>query len=405
MTRVSLSLLTFVGSLAVGLLALSGAEPGAKPGTKSLFVNPPLVSPDKHDRYSLWVPDGIFTDAEYARMVFYDKASVPQANQDWASRSGLLGWFGLEMNTSANRAEPTGHPDREFPWLTGGLDRSDNGWDFKAYIPPVDQQGRPVPIQGRWERLPRINGRSTGPQGTQYHQTTDDLPSMVGRYPVGAKVVEFLMVRGPDGHSHPCEVRVMTKVKSGDLFDVANNWEFRYHRAVRDRRHLLEVVGGHPYGAQLRQHYPKNLPRETLVNPHPVPVFRAESLVDDLPAASAEVVALVHGRRFEDVTGRPWVEGAQGGVGYAARGGPFPRGYQGNHFNGTNCASCHATALKHAGDLDLFRDWYRRVRGTDGVLSLPMVDPQWISRQDTRHNNGRDLWNRKLVQAGLLKPE
>ena len=85
----------------------------------------------------------------------------------------------------------------------------------------------------------------------------------------------------------------------------------------------------------------------------------------------------------------------------AARGGPFPEGFQGTHFSTTQCMQCHASALKHTDDFALFRDWYGRVRGTgDGLFSIPIADPSCFSGNGVLYE---PVLNRKLVQAGLLE--
>ncbi len=366
---------------------------------------PVFVTQIAHDNYLQFVPDGVLTKEELSRIVFYDTTTVPQANQDWASSSGLVGWFPISANISANRSEPFGNPNREFPWLTGGLDNSNNGSSFKGYIPPVGKDAHAMPIRGTWEVLSRTNGTFED----KYIYATDNYPSMVGRYPLGAKLVEFLLVKDFEGWSHTFEARVMRKVKENDLWDTAGNWEFKVYRAVRDSGHLMELmwdVSNSQYHELLVRHYQDSkFPTEELKNKHPVRVFESVAVVDNLPESSKTVLKAVHHRRFQDVTDIPWLETTNGARAFAGRGGVFPNAYQGNHFHSKNCANCHSTVLKHAGDMELGRDWYLRVRGVDGIFSLPIIDDSSVDRQDVRTHGRSMLWNQKLVKAGLLVGE
>jgi len=384
---------------ALTLAFLPGGRALGPAAAAAVPAPPVFLTEEQTARCRRLVPAGVFTEAELARAVFYDRASAPPAYQDYSHRGGLLGWFDPRHNVSANQTEKHGNANREFPWLTGGLDDSTDGWDFKLYIPPAEG----ARIKGSWETLAHVSSqRLYGDYG--YLTVADHFPSMVARYPVGAKVGEVLLVQDPNGNSVTFEVRVMEKVRIGDLWDVKENWAFKVYRAVRDHRHLLELVGEpgthDHYVASLKAHYAGAFTPETLRNTHPVTVFASTALVDELPSAPPGLPAFVHGRAFREVTDRPWLETASHKA-FAGRGGVFPSRYQGNHFNSQNCFTCHATVAKHADDFDLRRDWYGRVRGSDGVFSLPLADPTTVTRVDTRSRP--TPWHRKLVAAGLLE--
>src|SRR5690242_12485129 len=91
--------------------------------------SPRLVSDDWHKVYMSYVPDGLLTADEIARIVFYDKQSVPQAYQHEGT------FHSIYYNISAAKPiEPYGNANLEFPWKTGGIDNSPNAKDFKGLI-------------------------------------------------------------------------------------------------------------------------------------------------------------------------------------------------------------------------------------------------------------------------------
>src|SRR5947207_2466816 len=81
-----------------------------------------FMSKERYDLYMKYVPKGIFTEDELSRIIFYDRQSSAPAFQ----HDGRF--YYTSNNFSADRDEPFGNPNREFPWNTGGLDNSDNGF-------------------------------------------------------------------------------------------------------------------------------------------------------------------------------------------------------------------------------------------------------------------------------------
>lgn len=348
-------------------------------------IRPPLVFVGKkdHDWYMARLPEGVLTSAERERAIFYDRSNTPQAYQDF--RGALPSVHSIYNNVSARQGEPFGNANREFPWNTGGLDRSSNGSDFKVLVLPERRDGTLQPIVGWWERLPG-----------------DRFDSMVGKYPVGTKVCEVLLVN--DGErTRPFEVRVLEKIRDGVTTDFNKFWARKYFRPVRDCDHLWELTKNDPYHAKLERHYQDEFWRDRLQDSHPVGVFNAVALLDTIPAMDKRLAARLLEQPFQDVTDVPWITGRKSGTkGFA----PAPSGtsfvadhFQGAFIHSNNCTMCHTSVLKHADDFDRGRDWYGRVRGFDGIFSLCLADEASVARTGTPR---QALWSRKLVAAGIL---
>jgi hypothetical protein len=66
-----------------------------------------------------------------------------------------------------------------------------------------------------------------------------------------------------------------------------------------------------------------------------------------------------------------------------------------------SCMRCHETANQHVRNFDFGRDWYGRVRGSDGIFSWHPFDPSSIS------NNGYGATPRmrqSFITAGIVAP-
>jgi hypothetical protein len=64
-----------------------------------------------------------------------------------------------------------------------------------------------------------------------------------------------------------------------------------------------------------------------------------------------------------------------------------------------SCMRCHDTVNRHVNDFNFGRDWYGRVRGSDGIFSIHPFDPGCISYNGT---SVPARLNQSLMHAGLL---
>lgn len=342
------------------------------------------MSAEREAKYRSLVPTGIFTADEMRRAIFYDKDVCPQAFQHGG------GWH--SVNAVLNSSVAVSHPNKESPWITGGLDDSPDGATFKMYIPAG-------PMRVGTDKLPIVARSSIPPRPDGYTMGVDKRNIMYGKHAIGTKAVEVMLV--DRGEQWTFEIRVLTKVKDGYLFD-GSNWKPRWFRPLKNRRDLLDAVIGTSYEAVLKEHYKRPVPLETFIDTHVgrgaglagntvQSVLSVSALRDDLPDMPVALQTKVLSRKFVEVTDVPWVESSDNTrVGYAGTGGPFPKLFKGNLFGSKQCQACHASVLKDESEFSFVRDWYGRVRGTDGVFSFPF-------------NEGlQNEWNRELVKAGLI---
>ncbi len=268
--------------------------------------------------------------------------------------------------------DPAGHPNLEFPWHTGGTDHSTNARSFKVVVLPY--KAGPVAVK---------------------RQARNDGSYWTATLPEGTKAFEVLTLN--DGqYDHTFEVRQLMKCESSG--DVESDWVVKVFRPIKDRAHLLSLCGD-AYAAKLTD------PQlHTISDSHDTPVFRAEGLVDSLPDMPAPLVRKLLSQPFRDVTDHPWVETSNGkafapttaGLGIVSN------HYQGGYFHSANCLTCHATVQRPAANFSEARHWYGRVRGSDGIFSLPLADPDSIGGPGER----RDFRvNQEMVNLGVFAKE
>jgi hypothetical protein len=138
-------------------------------------------------------------------------------------------------------------------------------------------------------------------------------------------------------------------------------------------------------------------------------VFHQSMGVDNLPPAGddALVVRLLTETVFKSALGASWSTDSNRVHTVApTTDAPFhivPARYDAGFIevDQLSCMRCHDTVNQHVNDFDFGRDWYGRVRGSDGIFSIHPFDPSCISY------NGISLptrLNQSLISAGLLAP-
>jgi hypothetical protein len=147
---------------------------------------------------------------------------------------------------------------------------------------------------------------------------------------------------------------------------------------------------------------------KVLVGDHPFPSFKREAAIDDLPPLEDKVVSqLLMSTTFQSAVGSAWRVDEKSGVPCYA---PtteddfhiVPRHYRAAWMEATSqsCMDCHRDTLRLAAEFEEPRDWYGRVRGSDGIFSWHPFDPVSIS-----HNGmARPVTMRKeFVEAGVVR--
>jgi hypothetical protein len=324
-------------------------------------------------------------------LILYSDAEIPPAYQDWSS--GLPGVHTPQYNVSANNTEPFGNGNVEFPWgAPGGTHRTANVSTFRFLWLPASEDGQRRPIA--WYRKYLAGSSATGYAWT---------------FPVGTVVGEVLRMRSPDGQFVTFELRVRIREYGEWAVDVFRPFPTSEELAARIQQLRPEWKDNASLTKLVRHlEQPKPLKRHVLADAHPRLAFRESMGVDRLPAVNDDklVTELLTQTRFRSALGENWRKGTNGVTTAApttdARYHVVPARYDAGFIevDRTSCMNCHDTVNRHVNDFQFGRDWYGRIRGSDGIFSLHPFDPTSISR------NGSSIpvrINRSLVLAGVFE--
>lgn len=351
-----------------------------------------LVTEERHKTLLSFLPetsDDWFNDLKSKHLIFYGEPEMPQAYQIWDG--GLQGIHSPFYNISAAKPQELfGNPNIEFPWGTpAGLRRSPNFKSFKFVH---------LPRAIRWwsDRLPG-----------------DQNPTYQWRYPEGTIFGEALLVTDPKGWDHTFEIRVRIRGKDG--------WTVNAYRPFGSYEELVERVKElepkwEDNSALVKFVNHKSDPMDgsyVMVNHHPTTIINRTSLQTHLPPLPSSVVSkLLDTTKFHTVLGKEWRKDEKGREGHAptttADYHIVPKHYEGAFMevSSKKCMTCHNSVLKHARDFENFtangqlRDWYGRVRGSDGIFSFHIFDPSCISSNGSPQGVA---FRQSLIAAGLLK--
>jgi hypothetical protein len=388
MKRIAILALACAYSIASSALA-------ASPSTRSPFR---LMSAEKEIGLRKLLPklDDENTQAllDDKRLMLYTEQEMPRCHQDWDS--GLPGVHSPYYNISANNSERFGNGNREFPWGTpAGTHRAANLFTFRFLSLPHDANGRPLPVVYYRKHL-------RGDASTGY----------AWMFPVGTVFGEVLCIKTPGGQAVPFELRIRKREQVAWDVDVFR--PFPTAEALAERIKKLRCDWqAQPAVAKLVAHLEadQKLPVRRLVdNTHPNRRVIDQTMgVDNLPAISDDklVVELLTTTTFTSAQGEIWRKGTNATHTNAptttARFHVVPANYDAGFIevDQHSCMRCHQTANQHVRNFDAGRDWYGRVRGSDGIFSWHPFDPAAIS------GNGYGSAPRiraSLVNAGIVAP-
>jgi hypothetical protein len=347
-----------------------------------------LVSDEQHAEFMKFLPP---TDDSWLRVlktkniIFYTDDEMPPAYQIW---DGLLpGIHSVYYNISADKPrERYGNPNLEFPWKgPAGLDSSDNAHSIKFVVLPDDN-----PILWWREALPH----DTHPAGT-----------FRWVYPVGTVFGEILTVRSPAGWDYTFELRTRTR--------TAKTWVMNVFRPFATPAELIQQIKNVEPGWREDERLVNwfnvgELSVSRLVNEHPKTVIDRRALLDPLPPLQPRAVEkLLTETKFKSVLGQAWRQSAASELechAPTAEAGfhVVPRNYAGAFLEASSrkCMTCHDTVAKHANDFQFGRDWYGRVRGSDGIFSFHIFEPSCISGNGV--SRAPEL-RTQLIRAGKLR--
>lgn len=329
----------------------------------------------------------IFADS---RLLLYTEEEMPRVYQLWAG--DLQGVHTADYNISANSSEPFGNGNLEFPWSgPAGTHRASNVNAFRFIYLPKDENGKTLPVV--WYRRYLRGDSSEGYAWT---------------YPLGTVFGEVLYMKCPDGFSRTFEVRTRTR--------MTNTWDVDVFRPFPTSVELADRV------KELRPNWaetptlkkfveyleaPRKLPYKQLQDDHPSPAFTQKAGVDTLPDLDDDkLVSELLGTEFKSALGREWRVGSNGAKSFApttsASYHVVPKNYDAGFIevDSTSCMRCHNTTNQSVDRFDGGRDWYGRIRGSDGIFSFHPFEPGSVSGNGFgSHPSIRE----ELVSAGLLQ--
>jgi hypothetical protein len=353
-------------------------------------TRPILMSQARHDRLRRLLPSVDSPEIQEIlnddRLILYTEEEMPKAYQDWDG--GLPGVHSPDYNISANSSEPFGNGNVEFPWGSpAGTHRTQNVSTFRFLWLPTDEQGETLPVV--WYR----------PYSSRGYSWT---------FPVGAVVGEVLVLRGPDDKGYTFELRVRRREYGEWAVDV-----FRPFPTAADLAERIAAL--RPYWkddealTKLVSHLqdPVEMKKHKLSDEHPRLTFEQSMGIDSLPSAGDDklVAELLLETEYQSVLGVEWRRDGDGLRTFAPTTKSdfhvVPAKYDAGfvEVDRISCMRCHETVGQHVRDFEFGRDWYGRVRGSDGIFSFHPFSLGSVSY----NGFGREVHMRsELIEAGIL---
>jgi len=377
------------------LVALAGPAQAEEPAPRwsPIFR---LMSASKDRQYRAYLPrvEGdpqVQRLLQDPRLILYTEAEMPRVYQLWDNQ--LQGIHSAYYNISANGSEPHGNGNIEFPWGTpAGTHRSRYVRSFRFLHLPYDHMGRYYPIV--WYRR---------------HLSGDNSMGYAWTFPIGTVVGEVLQQRAFDGNYYTFELRIRIREADDWAVDVFRPFPTAAHLAERIRE-LRPNYAEDQALARLVNHLetPRRLPNLTLVDYHPRRTFQQKMGVDTLPPIDDRLaIELLTTTPFRSSLGETWRFGADGNYTFAPTTTDtfhvVPQNYDAGFISVDrhSCVRCHETVNQHVNRFQSGRDWYGRIRGSDGIFSFHPFDTTAVAG----NGFGRGVaMRRDLIEAGLLAP-
>ncbi|HEX7448118.1 MAG TPA: hypothetical protein VF306_11265 [Pirellulales bacterium] len=326
-------------------------------------------------------------------LILYTDDEMPKVYQFW---DGMFpGVHDVHYNISAHRGERFGNGNREFPWSApAGTHRSPNVETLRFMLLPVDSQGKRRPIV--WFKKRHWGDRQPG-----YGWT----------YPVGTVFGEVLAQLGPDGKAYTFELR--TRRRSHGHWEVDVFRPFPTAASLSRRvKELRPNWQDQPELVRLVKHLdePHPLPLQTLADNQPEEqVFNETMGVDFLPAVSDHglIGELLTSTVFRSSRSDTWRSGPRGEITFApttkASFHIVPANYDAGFvaIDNQSCMRCHSSCNRPVDDFNSSRQWYGRIRGSDGIFSFHPFAPESVSYNGFR---GSARFRYEFEQAGLFEP-
>jgi len=267
-------------------------------------------------------------------------------------------------NISANDSEPFGNGNVEFPWGSpAGTHRTTDVTSFRFLSLPRGEDGKRLPVV--WYRR-----QLTGDGRMGYAWT----------FPKGAVVGEVLCLHAPDGNDYAFELRIRRREVNDwgvDVFRPFPGADDLATRIKEIRPNWEEQEKLASFVAYLTE--PRELPGMRLVDQQPGKrAFEQRMGLDSLPALDddALVTELLTTTPFHSSLGATWRFGTNGrrtaAPTTAAHFHIVPASYDAGFVDvdRVSCVRCHETVNQSVNRFNAGRDWYGRIRGSDGIFSF-----------------------------------
>ena len=304
-----------------------------------------LLSQERHDILKSHIPDSkdlVLNKIKNSKnLLIYTNKEIPAAYQDWVG--ALPGIHSPSYNISAAKPqERFGNPNVEFPWGSPAgteLVPTDNISTFKFMVLP---QGQSIKIYRKY-----LSG--------------DNRPSYMWEFPKGSIVGEVLQLYFKEKY-YTFEVRLRKKEDS--------EWKMSAYRPFATLKEFANYCKLHDHQLYYTD--------KRITQNHQI--FQGDVMTTSLEPIPESLVKKALGETFVNILGQEWNEESHAPTTEAS----FhivPKNYQAATIavNSQSCVRCHESVLKHANDFDSRRDWYGRVRGSDGIFSFHPFDPNCIS--------------------------
>lgn len=325
----------------------------------------------------------------------YTEQTMPPCYQDW--EGALQGIFNIHHNVSGDRSEPFGNGNKEFPWAKpAGTDTTATS-AVRFLLLPRKEDGSRWPVV-----MFRQQPYSIGPTNVQKSL------GFAWTYPIGAVVGEVLYLPSPKGEAKPYEVRTRTRTK--------DSWSPEVYRPYRTSQELYDAVEikkpGWRFDPKLKEFMDKFKNGGTISGPYRMADFNHDrtsvdrtAFIDKLPPLQDDLVDALLNVQFKKSAGWHWRDG-DGAPTVPTTDAPYhvvPTNYFAGHVvvDSKSCMDCHRTTNKHVNEFQM-RDWYGRIRGSDGIFSLHPFDPSCIDSSGFGAQDKPPKMNRGLVANGIF---
>ena len=303
-------------------------------------------------------------------LIFYtNKEMVPcyQEDDDPLGRQLMLHSVPRDIS-GGNDFKGNGNGNKEYPWkVTAGLDSSIKYQTVKFFQLPQKTPNSVWPVIYWEEKLPRAR------QQTKFS-------SILWQFPIGTIFGECLYVVDSQNYAHCFEIRIRERDKDGWKIDVLRPFPFIEDLIVA----ISKLNNNNQYDVLISKLYNDNLDTYVMESNHPDrKAFRQKASVDVLPPMKESLVTeLLDGTPFKLCIGQVWKLGDPDPC-YAPTSndmfGIVPKNYTAAWLEPSrdSCARCHCDVLRHVDDFDgrtvyangTHREWYNRLRGSDGIFS------------------------------------